>query len=47
MIGKNGTGKSTILYLLLGMITPEKGQIIIEDEKGRQYDLNKEVNLKH
>lgn len=47
MVGKNGTGKSTVLYLLLGMITPEKGQIIIEDEKGRQYDLNKEVNLKH
>ncbi|WNE41130.1 MAG: Vitamin B12 import ATP-binding protein BtuD [Mycoplasmataceae bacterium] len=47
LVGKNGTGKSTILYLLLGMITPEKGQIIIEDKKGEIYYLNKDINLKH
>jgi ABC-type Mn2+/Zn2+ transport system ATPase subunit len=47
LIGKNGTGKSTILYLLLGMIVPEKGQIIIEDKKGKHYDLNKDINLKN
>ncbi|CAG8455258.1 21708_t:CDS:2 [Gigaspora margarita] len=31
--GKNGTGKTTLLYLLLGMLTPEKGEVVIVVEK--------------
>ena len=47
LTGKNGSGKSTILYLLLGMIIPQKGKIIIEDERGNTYNLNRDINLKH
>jgi len=47
LTGKNGTGKSTVLYLLLGMIIPQKGQIIIEDEKGNTYNLHQDINLKY
>ena len=34
--GSSGSGKSTILKLLLGIILPEQGKIIIDDK----YDLN-------
>jgi len=47
LTGKNGSGKSTILYLLLGMIIPQKGKIIIEDERGNTYNLHQDINLKH
>lgn len=45
--GKNGTGKSTIFYLILGMLKPTQGQLIIETSDGQSYQLHKEVNLKH
>ena len=47
IVGENGTGKSTIIYLLLGMIIPQKGQIILEDEKGQTYNLHQELNLQY
>ena len=28
MVGANGTGKSTILKLIIGQITPDKGKVI-------------------
>jgi len=47
LFGDNGTGKSTIIYLLLGMLKPNKGQILIHCQGGKTYDLNKDINLKH
>ena len=47
LIGKNGAGKSTVLYLLLGMLTPQKGQIIITDYQGNNYNLHQDLNLKY
>ena len=47
LVGENGTGKSTIIYLLLGMIVPQKGQIILEDEKGKKYNLHHQLNLQY
>ncbi|CAG8472897.1 20130_t:CDS:2 [Cetraspora pellucida] len=47
--GKNGTGKTTLLYLLLGMLTPEKGEIVIVTEKRdggeENYVLHCDLNL--
>ncbi|MCE8162711.1 MAG: ABC transporter ATP-binding protein [Candidatus Moeniiplasma glomeromycotorum] len=41
----NGSGKTTQLYLLLGLLTPAKGKIIIK--RGEvSYNLSK-INLKH
>jgi len=38
--GRNGFGKSTIILLILGLIEPQKGQIIINDHyELRQLDL--------
>jgi ABC-type Mn2+/Zn2+ transport system ATPase subunit len=47
LVGENGTGKSTIIYLLLGILIPQKGQIILEDEQGCQYNLHQELNLQY
>lgn len=44
--GDNGTGKTTILYLLLGILKPTKGQIIIHCQNGEIYDL-KDINLQN
>ena len=32
LLGKNGTGKSTLLYLMTGLLQPYKGSIIYNDE---------------
>ena len=40
--GRNGTGKSTIILLILGLLKPQKGQIIINNH----YKLQ-EINLEH
>jgi ABC-type multidrug transport system fused ATPase/permease subunit len=37
MIGKNGSGKSTVCNLLLGLLKPQKGSIIIDNK----LDINK------
>jgi len=46
LIGKNGTGKSTIIYLLLGMLKPQQGRVIITDAQGNNYNLHQDINLK-
>lgn len=28
LLGKNGTGKSTLLYLIMGLLRPQKGQVL-------------------
>lgn len=30
MLGENGTGKSTLLYLLMGLLRPSEGQILVD-----------------
>ena len=28
LLGKNGTGKSTLLYLIMGLLHPQQGQVL-------------------
>lgn len=47
LIGKNGSGKTTILEVLSGLIKPNSGKIVIGDitiNKKEQYDKNKLYN---
>lgn len=30
LLGKNGTGKSTLLYLISGLLTPQKGEVLFD-----------------
>ncbi len=30
LLGKNGTGKSTLLYLIMGLLRPQKGQVLYD-----------------
>ena len=41
LLGKNGTGKTTLIKLINGLLTPTEGEIIFEGEKlGPQTKLN-------
>ena len=33
LLGKNGTGKSTLLYLIAGLLFPQKGTLTFEGRK--------------
>ena len=37
MVGASGEGKTTLLRLLLGLITPKKGKIFLQEENGTQH----------
>ena len=39
MLGPNGVGKSTIFNLVTGLIKPDKGDIIIRDERVNDYPI--------
>ena len=43
LIGPSGEGKSTLMRLLLGLITPDTGSLTLTDEAGRVYPLGPET----
>lgn len=47
LLGKNGTGKSTLLYVMTGLLRPQKGAIDIDgiDPQERKAELLKEMYL--
>ena len=47
LLGKNGTGKSTLLYLLSGLLRPVKGSVSVDgvDAYKRQPEMLREVFL--
>ena len=36
LLGKNGTGKSTLLYLITGLLHPQQGTVLFKDEEVRR-----------
>lgn len=45
IVGKSGSGKSTIIDLLLGFINPIKGSILVNDKKVQELSLKSIRNL--
>ena len=47
LLGKNGTGKSTLLYLISGLLRPSKGEVRVDGllAQNRQPEMLKEVFL--
>jgi ABC-2 type transport system ATP-binding protein len=47
LLGKNGTGKSTLLYLMMGLLRPQKGSVAIDgvDTSLRSPEVMSEVFL--
>ncbi len=37
ILGPNGSGKSTLLHILLGLLKPEKGQVLLKGQPYRNY----------
>lgn len=36
LLGKNGTGKSTLLYLIAGLLTPQSGTVLVAGHEARK-----------
>jgi len=47
LLGKNGTGKSTLLYIITGLLRPKTGEVSIDglDPQKRTAELNQEIFL--
>jgi len=45
LLGPNGSGKSTTLKILLGLVTPSRGECRIFGEKSRDYQSHREVGF--
>lgn len=45
--GENGKGKSTVIYLILGLVNPDSGEVVITDIHGKTYNLHQDISLKH
>lgn len=45
LLGPNGTGKTTLLHLMLGLIKPDQGQITIKGREHRAYSRREMAQL--
>lgn len=45
LLGKNGTGKSTLLYIISGLLRPSKGRVLVDGALGweREADMLREL----
>lgn len=42
-IGPSGEGKTTLIRLLLGLVEPQKGQVLIQDEEGMELPMEERL----
>ncbi len=46
IVGESGTGKSTILKLLLRLLVPDKGEVVIDGEEITRLSFNEALNVR-
>jgi len=43
ILGESGSGKTTMFRLLLGLISPDKGQVLLTDNNGNNFRMNADI----
>ena len=47
IMGRSGSGKSTLLHILAGLISPDEGSYLFEEEETTWYDFEKWAAFRH
>jgi lipopolysaccharide export system ATP-binding protein len=45
LLGPNGAGKTTSFYMIVGTITPDRGEVFLDDVNISQYPIHKRARL--
>ena len=45
LLGPNGAGKTTCFYMVVGLVKPDQGQILINDENVTEYPMHARARL--
>ena len=45
LLGPNGTGKSTLIKLLLGLLAPKNGEIFVYDKNLHKYNVRERAKI--
>ena len=40
LVGESGSGKTTLANMIIGLIEPNKGEVLVDDHSLKEYDLN-------
>lgn len=45
LLGPNGAGKTTSFYMMIGLVTPDKGQVYLDDKNISHFPIHKRARL--
>jgi lipopolysaccharide export system ATP-binding protein len=45
LLGPNGAGKTTVFYMMVGLVTPEKGQVLLNGEEVTRLPMHRRARM--